>query len=137
MKRTARAHVYALLATLVAILIVSALWILNLGMGPPLDGFTGGPMVIFVPFFLLIVSGLWLAVRAVLHGRVHWRAITVVVAAAALALAPIVLYCGPVSCFAPGPNRLLGWFVLGGVAFAALAHHIVLEASSRAARHAA
>ena len=32
MKRTARAHVYALLATLVAILIVSALWILNLGM---------------------------------------------------------------------------------------------------------
>jgi hypothetical protein len=137
MKRPVRAHVYALLAAFVAVVVVSALWIVNLRMGPPLDGFTGGPMVIFVPFFLLILSGLWFAVRAVLHGRVHWRWLTVIVAAAALAVAPVILYCGPVACFTPGANRQMGWFVVGGLALVALVHHIVLNATSRGARHAA
>jgi hypothetical protein len=132
MKRPLRAHAYALIGALMVLVLVSALWIVNLRRGPALDGFTGGPMVIFVPFFLLIVTGLWLAVRAMLHGRVHWRGLTVVVAA----LAPVILYCGPVACFAPGPNRLMGWFVVLGVALAALVHHIVLEASSRRTQHA-
>jgi hypothetical protein len=39
----------------------------------------------------------------------------------------VIGYCGPVACFAPGPSRLMGWFVLGGVAIAALLHHLVLN----------
>ena len=137
MKRPARAHVLSLLAAFVTILIVSALWIVNLRMGPRLDGFTGGPMVIFGPFFLLIMTGLWLGVRAVLHGRVHWSVLTVAVATLVLAYVITAVYCGPVACFQPGPNRLMGWFVVLGVAAAALVHQVVLEAMSGDPRHVA
>lgn len=136
-KRPARAHLWALIAAFIAILAVSSLWIVNLRMGPPLDGFTGGPMVIFVPVFVLFLTGMWFAARGVLHGRVHWRAITVLVVALVFAYAVVVVYCGPVACFAPGPNRLMGWFVVGGVALAALVHHLVLESMSGGFRHAA
>lgn len=135
-KRPMRARLWALIAALAALVAVSALWIVHLRLGPRLDGFTGGPMVVFVPFFLLVATGLWLAVRAVLHGRVHWRALTVLAAAVALTLVLIVLYCGPAACFVPGPNRLLGWFVVGGAGLAALVHHLVLEATSGGSRHA-
>lgn len=131
-----RAHLLALLAALAAVVVVTALWIVNLRMGPPLEGFTGGPMLIAMPMFLLLVVGAWLVVRVLLQGRVRWHVVLVVVVAAAFALAPVVLYCGP-ACFAPGPNRLLGWFVVVGAAATALVHHLVFEALSGENRNVA
>jgi hypothetical protein len=125
-----RAHLLALLAALAAVVVVTALWIVNLRMGPPLEGFTGGPMLISMPMFLLLVVGAWLVVRALLQGTIRWHVVLVVVVAAAFALAPVILYCGPVACFAPGPNRLLGWFVVVGAGIVALVHHLVFEALS-------
>ena len=135
MKRPARAHIFALIAAFVAIVAVSALWIVNLRSGPPFDGWTAGPMVIFVPFFLLIVTVIWLLIRGVLHGRVQWGAVGVVLAALALSAVMIVAYCGPVACFVPGNNRLLGWFIVGGAVLAAAVHHFVLNRFTPAAAH--
>lgn len=125
-----RAHLLALLAALATVVVMTALWIVNLRMGPPLEGFTGGPMLVSMPIFLLLVVGVWLVVRALLQGRFQWHAVVVVIVAAAFALAPVILYCGPVACFSPGPNRLLGWFVVGGAALTALVHHLVYQAIS-------
>jgi hypothetical protein len=126
-KRSARAHIFALLGAFLAIVAVSALWIVNLRLGPPLDGWTAGPMVVFVPAFILILTAVWLLVRAALHGRVHWRKRTVILATLIPALIVVVLQCGPVACFTPGNDRLLGWFVVLGVVIAALVHHLVLN----------
>jgi hypothetical protein len=135
--RVRRAHLLALLAALATVVVMTALWIVNLRMGPPLEGFTGGPMLISMPLFLLLVVGVWLVVRAMLGGRFRWHALLVVIVAAAFALAPVILYCGPVACFAPGPNRLLGWFVVVGAALTALVHHLVYEATSGEGRNVA
>jgi hypothetical protein len=126
-QRPARAHIFAVMAAFLAIIAASALWIVNLRSGPPLDGFTGGAMVIFVPLLLLIVLGIWLAIRGALHGRMAWRTVTVLIGSLVLASLFVIGYCGPVACFTPGPNRLMGWFVLGGAALAALVHHLVLN----------
>ena len=126
-KRPARAHIYALIAAFLAIVAASALWIFNLNQGPPLDGWTAGPMVIFVPFFVLIIFAVWLLIRGSVHGRIGWRAMTVLAATLVLSAILVVGYCGPVACFTPGTNRLMGWFVVGGVAIAALVHHLVLN----------
>jgi hypothetical protein len=126
-KRPARAHIFAVMAAFLAIIAASALWIVNLRSGPRLDGFTGGAMVIFVPLLLLIVLGIWLAIRGALHGRVAWRTLTVLIGSLVLASLFVIGYCGPVACFVPGSNRLMGWFVLGGAALAALVHHLVLN----------
>lgn len=127
MRRSARAHIVALIAALGTIVAVSALWIVNLRMGPRLDGFTAGPMVVFVPFGIVLLTAFWLIARGLLHGRVRWRAATALAAAGALALVIVAGYCGPVACFMAGPNRLMGWFLVGGVALAALAHQLVLD----------
>jgi hypothetical protein len=126
-QRPARAHIFALMAAFLAIVAASALWIVNLRSGPRLDGFTGGAMVIFVPFFLLIVFGVWLAIRGALHGRMAWKTVTVLIGSLILASLFVIGYCGPVACFTPGSNRLMGWFVLGGAVLAALVHHLVLN----------
>jgi hypothetical protein len=126
-QRPARAHIFALMAAFLAIIAASALWIVNLRSGPLLDGFTGGAMVIFVPLLLLIVFGVWLAVRGALHGRMAWRTATVLIGSLILASLFVIGYCGPVACFTPGSNRLMGWFVLGGAMLAALVHHLVLN----------
>ena len=126
MRRTARAHIAALVAAFLTILAVGALWIVNLRMGPKL-GLEGGAMVVFLPLMLLLATALWLIVRGVLHGRVRWTAIKVVVASLALAYVVVAVDCGPIACFAPGPDRLLGWFLVGGVALTAFVHHMVLN----------
>lgn len=127
MRRPARAHILALLATFLAIVAVSALWIVNLRLGPPLEGLSGGPMVVFVPFVMLIFVGVWLVIRGLLHGRVKWRLTTVVLTTLVASVVVVVFTCGPISCFTPGANRLLGWFVVGGVTIAALVHHLILN----------
>jgi hypothetical protein len=126
-KRPARAHILALIAALAAIIATSALWVVNLRLGPPLDGWVAGPMVVFVPAIVLILSAIWLLVRAVLHGRVRWRSSSVLAATLGLSLVVVLFTCGPIACFTPGNNRLLGWFVAGGVAIAGLVHHLVLN----------
>jgi hypothetical protein len=138
MKRPARAHVLSLLAALVTIIAVSALWIVNLRMGPPLEAWTGGATVILIPLGLVILTAVWLVVRGLLHGRVHWRAVTVLAATILVPLAVVVVNCGPVACFVPGrPDYAAGWFIVGGVALTALVHHLVLNAMSGGSRDAA
>ena len=127
MRRAARAHIVALVAALATIVVVSALWIANLRMGPAVGGWLAGPMVVFVPFGVVVVTAFWLIVRGLLHGRVRWRALTVLAAAGGLALVVVAGYCGPLACFMPGPNRLMGWFLVVGVALTALVHHLVLD----------
>lgn len=133
MKRPVWAHILALLAAFLAIVAVSALWILNLRIGPPLGGWVAGPMIIYIPAVLLIMTGLWLIVRAIVHGRMHWRALTVGLFAFVLSFVTVVVTCGPIACFMPGPDRLLGWFVVGGVTVIALVHHLVLNKATPAA----
>jgi hypothetical protein len=125
-KRPALAHIFALIATLLAIVAVGALWLAyyrTYPRGTGFDDLTG----IFVPFALLFLVGVWLVVRAIAHHRVQWRVLTVIVAALALAYAQVAVYCGPVSCFTSGSNRFMGWFLVGGAALAALVHHFVLN----------
>ena len=127
MKRPARAHILALLATFLAVVAASALWIVNLRLGPPLEGLVGGPMVVFVPFVMLIFVAVWLVIRGLLHGRVKWRVSTVLLTTLVASAIVVAFTCGPISCFTPGMNRLMGWFVVGGVAIAALVHHLILN----------
>jgi hypothetical protein len=135
-KRPARAHIFALLAALAAVVAVSALWLAHFRTYPRGTGFddlTG----IIVPFGLLFLVGVWLVVRAIVHGRFQWRVATVIVAALALAYAQVAVYCGPVACFTAGSARLMGWFLVGGAALAALVHHGVLNAFVGEKSHAA
>ncbi|KAB2876657.1 MAG: hypothetical protein F9K43_00875 [Bauldia sp.] len=125
MNRPFLAHSLALVAALVALLVVSGLWILNLRAGPRPEGFTGGAMVVFLPAVLLAVTVFWLVVRAVL--RVRWNALLVIGAVLVIAVLVTAAYCGPVACFVPGTNRLAGWFIEGGAVAIALAHHFVLN----------
>ena len=125
MRRSGRA--LALLATFLVIVAVSAAWIVNLRMGPPLEGLAAGATVLFVPMVIVVLTAGWLIVRGVLHGRVRWRAVTVLAVAVAVSFALIAVNCGPVACFRAGPpNYLAGWFTLVGVPLAALVHHVVL-----------
>lgn len=126
MPRPVVAQIAAALAALVAIAAVTALWIVNLRMGPRLEAFSGGPMVIFVPLALILLVLLWILIRGFFSSVVRWGALTTILGAGGLALLVVVLYCAPAACFMPDPGRLLGWFVVLGAAFAALVHHIVL-----------
>lgn len=130
MRHPARAHIFALLGAFLAVVAVSALWIVNLRLGPRLEGLSGGPMVIFVPFVLLIFVAFWLIIRGLLGGRVKWRVSTVLLATLVMSGIVVVFTCGPISCFTPGTDRLLGWFVVGGVAITALIHHFILNSFS-------
>lgn len=135
MKRRLSAHIFALIAAFAAIVAVSALWIVNLRVGPPLDGWVAGPMVIFVPAFIVILLVVWLVMRAISQSWVRWRTATVVLATLILSTALVILNCGPVACFAPGNERLLGWFVIGGLVIAALIHHLVLFLTTPVPQH--
>ena len=136
MKRPIGAHLLALLAALVVVVAVSAVWLMHFKSyprGTGFDGLTG----IFVPFVLLVLSGLWLLVRTLLHRRVRWRTVTVAITALAFALAPVILNCGPTACFTPGPEKMMGWFVVIGVVLAALVHHVLLARLTPENDHAA
>lgn len=134
-KRNFGAHILALLAAGAVIAVASAAWIVSLQMGPPLDGFVAGPMIIFVPMFLVVGTGLWLAVRAILHGRVRWRGWLVALVSAVVGFGLTLVYCGPSACFSGmgGTHGMMGWFVLIGTMLSALVHHVILELTSRVA----
>jgi hypothetical protein len=135
MKRPLSAHIFALIGALATVVATSALWVVNLRLGPPLDGWVAGPMVIVVPAFVLILLAVWLLVRAALHGRIRWRISTVALATLIPSAVVVILNCGPTACFTPGNDRLLGWFVVGGVVAAALVHHLVLILTTPVPQH--
>lgn len=135
MKRPLSAQIFALIAALATVVATSALWIVNLRLGPPLDGWVAGPMVIFLPAFVLILLAVWLLFRAALHGRIRWRISTVALATLVMSVAVVIVNCGPTACFTPGNDRLLGWFVVGGVVAAALIHHLVLTLITPVPQH--
>ena len=132
-KRPLRAHILALIAAFAVTVAATGLWILALRAGPPIDGFVAGPMVVAVPFLLVFGIFLWACLRAGIW--IRWTALSVLAAAFAFALVAVALICGSTACFTPGSNRMLGWFVVGGIAAAALVHHLVLETMSGVSRH--
>lgn len=136
MQRSLGAHLFALIAAFAVVVAVSALWIANLRLGPPLDGWVAGPMVIFVPAFVGGFLVVWLITRTALQRRIPWRGSTVALSTLLPSTALVVLNCGPTACFVPGnSNRLLGWFVVGGVVVAALVHHFVLVLATPVPQH--
>jgi hypothetical protein len=123
--RPVAAHSIAIAAAFLAIVVATAAWIANLRAGPKL-GLEAGAMVIMVPLALLVLTAIWLVVRSMLGARQRWGAIGATAICAVLAYAIVALTCGPVACFQAGPNRAMGWFLVGGVALAALVHHVLL-----------
>ena len=130
--RPARAHIAAALTALVVAVAASAAWLVwykTFPRGTGFDDLSG----LFGALTIFGLSVLWLVLRAIVP--VARTALMAVVVAAVLTAIVVVMMCGPVACFVPGPERLLGWFVVVGVAVAALLHHLVLVAlSPRTAR---
>jgi hypothetical protein len=126
MKSPAHAHAAAIASAVVAVAVASGFWLLRVNQGGVEDLSEG-----WLPAAILLLAAAWLVIRALLEHRIQWRVITVIIVAAAFALWPVILYCGPTACFTPGPNGLIGWFIVGGVAFAALVHHLVLTGMSQ------
>ena len=138
MKRPLRAHIVALIASFVTILAVSALWIVNLRMGPELDGFTGGAMVVFVPFAHPDRDGCLSAGPRIApppHTVAGGDRGDYVDRFRAVRRSSSIAVRSPVS--RPDENRLMGWFIIAGVALAALVHHVVLDRFPAEAAHAA
>jgi hypothetical protein len=104
---------------------VTALWIVHLRTGPPLDGWVAGPMVVAVPFALLFLFVIWLIERALLGPRIAWTAVRVLIGCGILAYAVTTAFCGPTACFRNGPNRAMGWFIVLGVVAMAVTHHLL------------
>jgi hypothetical protein len=123
--RPAAAHSVAIGAVILVIVGVSAAWIASLRSGPKL-GLEAGAMVIMVPLALAVLTAMWLVAWAMIGGRLRLGAIGMTAVAAILAFAVVAFTCGPVACFQAGPNRGVGWFLVGGVALAALVHHVLL-----------
>lgn len=121
------AQLLAVFAAFGAVAAVSIGWVIHLRVRPDFDGWTPGPMMLGVPVVLVVLTIIWLLARALLGKRMRWSLAALLVASTAFAYAVVAVMCGPVACFQPGSNRLLGWFITGGVALAALTHHLVRE----------
>jgi hypothetical protein len=120
-----KAQAAAIGVAFLVIVAVSAGWIVHLRMGPKLDGWTAGPMILGVPVVLIGLTVIWLIARGLVGRRAQWSVAVPVVASAVFAYAVVAVMCGPIACFQQGPNRAMGWFIVGGVMAAALAHHLV------------
>lgn len=123
--RVVRAFLLSVLAEFLVLFAVIALWILNLRLGPPIEGFSGGPLLALVPMLLLTLGIVWIALRFGMRRSINWTPGTVAAAAGGFGFVAIAFSCGPGACFMPGEYRLLGWFVVGGIVLAALVHHWV------------
>ncbi len=126
MRARARAHTRALIAAFVTFLVVDALWVVTLRLGPRM-GLEAGALVLFVPVYLFILGLVWFAVRYV--ARVRWRVTNVLAVTVIVPLVLVMADCGPIACFVPGPDQMSGWFVVVGLPLIALAHHFVLDRS--------
>lgn len=130
LRKPVLANLAAIGAAFAAIIAVTTLWVVNLRYGPRLDAFTAGAMLIAMPVLLVLVTALWVVIRA-LFARRRFGPVATFFAGATLACAVIVGYCGPTACFVSNANRMIGWFVVLGTALAALAHHAVLDRFAR------
>jgi predicted permease len=120
-----RAHAVALIAALEALVAVSIAWVVNLRSGPRL-GLEASAILVFLPIGLLILFGMWLVLRFLLVRRLRWTGLLALAGSIALGYLMVAASCGPVACFQAGPNRYMGWFLVLGIALAALAHHLAL-----------
>jgi hypothetical protein len=75
----------------------------------------------------VLLTAVWLVVRA--FARVRWTLTNLLAVTIIVPLVLVMSDCGPVACFVPGPHRMSGWFIVGGLPLIALAHHFVLEHS--------
>ena len=119
-------HLLAILAALGVIAAVGVSWILHLRVAQ-IYGSTPELIVSAVPIALVSLTSIWLLARALLWRRMQWSLILLLTASIVFAYAVVAIMCGPVACFVPGPYRLSGWFIVGGVALAALTHHLIAE----------
>jgi hypothetical protein len=123
--RIARAFLLSVLAEFIVLFAVIGLWILNLRLGPPVEGSPAAPLLAVVPLLLLTLGIVWIALRFGMRRSVNWTPATVAAAAGGFGVVATVFSCGASACFVPGEYRLLGWFVVGGIVLAALVHHWV------------
>jgi hypothetical protein len=123
--KPAATHAIAIAAAIAAIVATTAAWIVNLRAGPKL-GLEAGAMVLIVPLALFVLAGMWFVVRLWLSAPLRWGVVAMTCLCALFAYVLVAVTCGPIACFQPGPNRAMGWFLVGGVALAALVHHGVL-----------
>ncbi len=121
----ARAFLLSVLAEFAVLFAVIGLWILSVRLGPPIDGFAGAPLLAMVPMLLLTLGIVWNVIRFSMRHSINWTSATIAGSAAGFGFVAIAFTCGPTACFIPGENRLLGWFVVGGIILAALAQHKV------------
>jgi hypothetical protein len=121
------AYFIAAAAAIAEIVLVTALWIIHLRTGPPLDAWVAGPMVVILPAALLFLMGAWLILRGLFSRRIAWTGVRVMTASALFAYVVTAIFCGPLACFQSGPNRAMGWFVVLGVVLAAVTHHLLLS----------
>jgi hypothetical protein len=116
-----------ILAAFAAAAAVSVGWFVHLRLSPQFAGFSVRPSVLGVPAALVALTALWLVARGLAEGTARWNFAVVALGSAAFAYAVVAMMCGPTACFLPGASRLVGWFIVGGLALAALAHHVVRE----------
>jgi glucan phosphoethanolaminetransferase (alkaline phosphatase superfamily) len=122
-----KGHALAIGAMLLAIIITSAAWIGNVLSGPPLDGWTGGVTIIFVPLLLIIFGFAWLFIRLIVRRFLALSTRNVAWVSALASYLVVLITCGPVACFAnTNSNRRMGFFLVGGAILIALTHHLVL-----------
>jgi hypothetical protein len=121
--RKTRAFLLAALAEFLVLFAVIGLWNLNIGWDAPVGSL---PLLGVVPMLLLTLGSVWLALRFGMRRSIKWTPGTVATAAGSFGFVAVAFSCGAAgACFLPGEFRLLGWFVVGGIVLAALAHHYV------------
>jgi hypothetical protein len=123
--RNVQAFVLALIAEFVVLFAVIGLWLLTLRFGPPPENSPNAQLLGVVPMLLLSLGIVWQAIRFGMRRSIDWTPATVATGAAGFGFVAIAFSCGPGACFLPGEYRLMGWFVVGGIILAALAHHYV------------
>ncbi|HET9903054.1 MAG TPA: hypothetical protein VFQ27_05055 [Xanthobacteraceae bacterium] len=121
------AQLLGIVAAFAAAAAVSIGWLVYLRLGPDFEGFAAGPVIFGVPAALFVLTLIWLLARGLAEGSARWNFLVVLAGAGAFAYAVVAVACGPVVCFMPGNHRLAGWFIVGGLSLAALAHHFVRE----------
>jgi hypothetical protein len=117
------ANLAAIGAALLAIVVISAVWIVFLRNGPKLDAWVAGPMIVAVPLALLVLTAMWLLARVALARWVEWNSVRVLAGSLMLAYLVTAITCGPIACFQALPSFWVGWFLVLGAAIAACVHH--------------
>ena len=107
------AYLVAIGAALLAIVVISAIWIVFLRTGPQLDAWVAGPMILAVPVALMVLMAMWLIARAALARWITWTTVRVLAGSRlSLPISPQRITCGPIACFQALPSFGVGWFLV-------------------------